>query len=144
MRDFDERTIWTSERIPLMASYNKGFAFSFCVINTFFLFFFFKYGVRVCSICIIYLCLCDYGAVKMQHSVWVAEVINSSLEVENASLSATVPAGVFPKRFCFRRIWQGKGAHTAASTVLDSLLFFGFSLYSVIPRWFCVIIISIS
>ncbi|XP_021295540.1 anaphase-promoting complex subunit 1 [Herrania umbratica] len=78
MRDFDERTIWASDQIPLMASYNK---------------------------------------VKMQHSVWVAEVINSSLEVENASASAIVPAGVLPKRFCFRRIWQGKGAHTAASKV---------------------------
>ncbi|OMO50083.1 Anaphase-promoting complex subunit 1 [Corchorus capsularis] len=78
MRDFDERTIWTSDRIPLMASYNK---------------------------------------VKLQHSVWVAEVINSSLEVENASLSATVPAAVLPKRFCFRRIWQWKGAHIAASKV---------------------------
>ncbi|GMI87289.1 pollen calcium-binding protein 1, EMBRYO DEFECTIVE 2771, anaphase promoting complex 1 [Hibiscus trionum] len=78
MRDFDERTIWTSDVIPLMASYNK---------------------------------------VKMQHSVWVAEVINSSLEVEHASLSATIPAGVLPKRFCFRRIWQGKGAQTAASKV---------------------------
>ncbi|KAA3482027.1 anaphase-promoting complex subunit 1 isoform X1 [Gossypium australe] len=78
MRDFDERTIWTSDLIPLMASYNK---------------------------------------VKMQHSVWVAEVINSSLEVENSSLSATVPTGVLLKRFSFRRIWQGKGAHTAASKV---------------------------
>ncbi|TYH51969.1 hypothetical protein ES332_D10G318400v1 [Gossypium tomentosum] len=78
MRDFDERTIWTSDLIPLMASYNKD---------------------------------------KMQHSVWVAEVINSSLEVENSSLSATVPTGVLLKRFSFRRIWQGKGAHTAASKV---------------------------
>ncbi|TYG52021.1 anaphase-promoting complex subunit 1 isoform X1 [Gossypium raimondii] len=78
MRDFDERIIWTSDLIPLMASYNK---------------------------------------VKMQHSVWVAEVINSSLEVENSSLSATVPTGVLLKRFSFRRIWQGKGAHTAASKV---------------------------
>lgn len=68
-------------------------------------------------------------AVKMQHSVWVAEVINSSLEVENASVSAIVPTGVLPKRFCFRRIWQGKGAHTAASKVLDpSLFFWHFSL----------------
>lgn len=25
MKEFDERTIWTSDRIPLMASYNKGF-----------------------------------------------------------------------------------------------------------------------
>ncbi|XVE52472.1 hypothetical protein DITRI_Ditri02bG0124500 [Diplodiscus trichospermus] len=78
MRDFDERTIWTSDVVPLLASYNK---------------------------------------VKMQHSVWVAEVINSSLEVENASLFATVPVSVLPKRFCFRRIWQGKGAHSATSKV---------------------------
>ncbi|PPD81551.1 hypothetical protein GOBAR_DD21537 [Gossypium barbadense] len=83
MRDFDERIIWTSDLIPLMASYNK---------------------------------------VKMQHSVWVAEVINSSLEVENSSLSATVPTGVLLKRFSFRRIWQGKGAHTAASKVLDPIV----------------------
>jgi anaphase-promoting complex subunit 1 len=27
MKDFDERTIWTSNRIPLMASYNKGFSY---------------------------------------------------------------------------------------------------------------------
>ncbi|XWS56746.1 hypothetical protein CRYUN_Cryun09bG0112000 [Craigia yunnanensis] len=61
--------------------------------------------------------MASYNKVKMQHSVWVAEVINSSLEVENASLSATIPIGVLPKRFCFRRMWQGKGAHTAASKV---------------------------
>ena len=51
MRDFDERTIWTSDRIPLMASYNKGFAFNFCVINSFpcyyFSFFlFFQIGIE--------------------------------------------------------------------------------------------------
>ncbi|RVX03114.1 Anaphase-promoting complex subunit 1 [Vitis vinifera] len=57
MKEFDERTIWTSDLIPLMASYNKG---------------------------------------KMQHSVWVAEVINSCLEVSNASLSDVIPAGVLP------------------------------------------------
>ncbi|GKU92137.1 hypothetical protein SLEP1_g5905 [Rubroshorea leprosula] len=78
MKDFDERTIWTSDQVPLMASYNRG---------------------------------------KMQHSVWVVEVINSNLEVENASLSDVVPASVLAKRFSFRRIWQGKGAHTAASKV---------------------------
>ncbi|KAK1572161.1 hypothetical protein Q3G72_028403 [Acer saccharum] len=78
MKDFDERTIWTSEQIPLMASYNKG---------------------------------------KMQHSVWVAEVINSNLEVRSAGLSDRVPAGVLPKQFSFRRIWHWKGAKTAASKV---------------------------
>jgi len=24
MKDYDERTIWTSDRLPLMTSYNKG------------------------------------------------------------------------------------------------------------------------
>ncbi|CAK7325887.1 unnamed protein product [Dovyalis caffra] len=78
MKDFDERTIWTSNRIPLMASYNKG---------------------------------------KMQHSLWVAEIINSNFESENASLSGVVLDGVLDKQFSFRRIWQGKGAQTAASKV---------------------------
>ncbi|KAA8539561.1 hypothetical protein F0562_026253 [Nyssa sinensis] len=78
MKEFDERTIWTSDRIPLMASYNKG---------------------------------------KMQHSLWVAEAINSNLEVAHSKLCDVVPAGVLPKQFSFRRIWQGKGAHTAASKV---------------------------
>lgn len=78
MKDFDERTIWTSNRIPLMASYNKG---------------------------------------KMQHSLWVAEIINSNFEAENASLSGAALDDVLDKNFSFRRIWQGKGAQTAASKV---------------------------
>ncbi|XP_059457851.1 anaphase-promoting complex subunit 1 [Corylus avellana] len=78
MKEFDERTIWTSDQIPLMASYNKG---------------------------------------KMQHSVWVAEAVNSNLEVANASLADVVPADVIPKQFSFHRIWQGKGAMTAACKV---------------------------
>ncbi|KAJ9175912.1 hypothetical protein P3X46_014412 [Hevea brasiliensis] len=78
MKDFDERTIWTSDRIPLMASYNKG---------------------------------------KMQHSVWVAEVINSNLEVASGGLIDAVPAGLLAKQFSFRRIWQGKGAQTAACKI---------------------------
>lgn len=55
---------------------------------------------------------------KMQHSVWVAEVINSNLEVANASLTDAAPVGVLDKQFSFRRIWQGKGAQTAACKVL--------------------------
>lgn len=78
MKDFNERTIWTSNRIPLMASYNKG---------------------------------------KMQHSLWVAEIINSNFEAENASLSGAALDDVLDKNFSFRRIWQGKGAQTAASKV---------------------------
>lgn len=54
---------------------------------------------------------------KMQHSVWVAEVVNSNLEVKNSQLVGVVPAEVLPKQFSFRRIWQGKGAHAAASKV---------------------------
>ena len=29
MKDFDEKTIWTSDVIPLMASYHKGFVSHF-------------------------------------------------------------------------------------------------------------------
>ncbi|KAM1253481.1 hypothetical protein ACFX2J_041359 [Malus domestica] len=78
MKEFDETTIWTSDRIPLMASYNTG---------------------------------------RMQHSVWVAETSNSNHEMASASLVDAVPAGVLAKQFSFRRIWQGKGAHTAACKV---------------------------
>ncbi|KAJ4980944.1 hypothetical protein NE237_031781 [Protea cynaroides] len=78
MKDFEEITIWTSDTIPLMASYNKG---------------------------------------KMQHSVWLVEVANSNPEATGTSLSDVVPSGVLPKQFSFRRIWQGKGAQSAASKV---------------------------
>lgn len=53
----------------------------------------------------------------MQHSVWVAETSNSNHEMASASLVDAVPAGVLAKQFSFRRIWQGKGAHTAACKV---------------------------
>jgi anaphase-promoting complex subunit 1 len=56
----------------------------------------------------------------MQHSVWVAEAVNSNLEVANASL-----ADVLPKQFSFHRIWQGKGAMTAACKVSMYLPIFG-------------------
>ena len=29
MKEFDERTIWTSDQIPLMASYNRGLLVSY-------------------------------------------------------------------------------------------------------------------
>ena len=53
----------------------------------------------------------------MQHSLWVAEIINSNFETENASLSGAALDSVLDKKFSFRRIWQGKGAQTAASKV---------------------------
>lgn len=53
----------------------------------------------------------------MQHSLWVAEIINSNFETENASSSGAALDGVLDKNFSFRRIWQGKGAQTAASKV---------------------------
>lgn len=61
----------------------------------------------------------------MQHSVWVAEAVNFNLEVANASLADVVPADVIPKQFSFHRIWQGKGAMTAACKVSMYLLIFG-------------------
>lgn len=51
--------------------------------------------------------------------MWVAEVINSNLEVVKSGLSDVVPAGVLTKQISFRRIWQGKGSHTAASKVFN-------------------------
>ncbi|KAK4403403.1 Anaphase-promoting complex subunit [Sesamum angolense] len=77
MREFDERTIWTSDLVPLMASYNKG---------------------------------------KMQHSLWVVEVNNSSLEAVKSKSSDLIAPGMSTKH-SFRRIWQWKGSQTAASKV---------------------------
>ncbi|CAI0443752.1 unnamed protein product [Linum tenue] len=78
MKDLDEKTIWTSDRIPLMASYNRGLS---------------------------------------QHSVWVAETINSDFEVANGSSTDGVPSCLSTKPIAFRRIWQGKGTRTAACKV---------------------------
>lgn len=115
MKEFDETTIWTSEQVPLMASYNEGFS-----ILMLFSFVFvldqkekqknkgpFHYHFDIVVLC----------AGKMQHSVWVVEIINSNLEVANASLLDAIPSGVLPKQFSFRRIWQGKGVQTAACKV---------------------------
>ncbi|EYU26801.1 hypothetical protein ABFS82_06G140000 [Erythranthe guttata] len=77
MWEFDERTIWTSDCMPLMASYNKG---------------------------------------KMQHSLWVVEVNNSSPHGANPKSSDMIAPGMLAKHF-FRRIWQGKVSQTAASKV---------------------------
>ncbi|KAK2994888.1 hypothetical protein RJ640_002281 [Escallonia rubra] len=61
--------------------------------------------------------MASYDEGKMQHSVWVVEVVSSDLEVATSKLFDRVPAEVLPKQFSFRRIWQGKGAQTAASKV---------------------------
>lgn len=50
---------------------------------------------------------------KMQHSLWTAEVMNSNLE----AVDSVLPDVMLSKKFFFRRIWQGKGAQTAASEV---------------------------
>lgn len=57
----------------------------------------------------------------MQHSVWVAHYMNSNHIMENTSLPDAVPDGVLPKYLSFQRIWQGKGAQTAACKVLFSM-----------------------
>ncbi|KAF9596426.1 hypothetical protein IFM89_011255 [Coptis chinensis] len=78
MRDLDERTIWTSNSFPLMASYSRG---------------------------------------KMQHSLWLIEIANSNFEVSNLSSTELFSPGGLPKQLSLRRIWQGKGAPSAASKV---------------------------
>ncbi|KAL2665396.1 hypothetical protein AAZX31_02G241900 [Glycine max] len=79
MKEYDEKTIWTSDQVPVMASYNKG---------------------------------------KMQHSLWVAEIVNSNIDEDLAtSLLHIDPMSVLPKHLSFRKIWQGKGAQTAACKV---------------------------
>ncbi|KAG4953284.1 hypothetical protein AAZX31_14G056200 [Glycine max] len=79
MKEYDEKTIWTSHQVPLMASYNKG---------------------------------------KMQHSLWVAEIVSSNIDEDPATdLLHIDPMSVLPKHLSFRKIWQGKGAQTAACKV---------------------------
>ncbi|KAF7806562.1 Anaphase-promoting complex subunit 1 [Senna tora] len=69
MKEYDEKTIWTSDLVPLMASYNKG---------------------------------------KMQHSLWVAEIISSNLDEVDTSLLNVDPAGVVPKYLSFVEYGQEK------------------------------------
>ncbi|XP_042399420.1 anaphase-promoting complex subunit 1 [Zingiber officinale] len=76
MKDLEERTIWSSDVVPLMASYHRS---------------------------------------KMQHSVWLVEIINRS-EAEVAGIDV-VAAELSTKQFSFRRIWQGKRAQYAANKV---------------------------
>jgi len=55
---------------------------------------------------------------KMQHSLWVAEIVNSNVDDDSAgSLLPVDPMSVLPKHLSFRKIWQGKGAQTAACKV---------------------------
>lgn len=54
--------------------------------------------------------------------MWVAETNNLNLDLANANLVDAVPTGIVAKHCSFRRIWQGKGAKTAASKVLVFLL----------------------
>lgn len=54
---------------------------------------------------------------KMQHSLWVAELVNSSVEMKSSIGSDVVPDEVCPEHLSFRRIWQWKGAQAAASKV---------------------------
>ncbi|CAA2984556.1 anaphase-promoting complex subunit 1 [Olea europaea subsp. europaea] len=54
---------------------------------------------------------------KMKHSLWAVEVLNSNIGPVHVKTSDLIPSRVLAKQFSFRRIWQGKGSHTAASKV---------------------------
>lgn len=69
----------------------------------------------------------------MHHSVWVAHYMNSNHMMENISSSDAVPDGVLPRYLSFQRIWQGKGAQTAACKVLVYLVH---SLLSYVKTYF--------
>ena len=107
MRDYDERTIWSSDRFPLMTSYNKGLSSSS--------------PFRLNSPHALVIFTSNYSdsgfSGKMQHSVWAAEFIDSNREASASCSSGVAPDTVFPKRVSFRRIWQAKGAKKAASKV---------------------------
>uniref|UniRef100_A0A804Q002 Anaphase-promoting complex subunit 1 n=1 Tax=Zea mays TaxID=4577 RepID=A0A804Q002_MAIZE len=75
MRDFDEKTIWTSDVIPLIASYHKG---------------------------------------KFQHSVWQ---IDGASYQEAMNENTMLPVDISSHKCAFRKIWQGKCSHSAASKV---------------------------
>lgn len=116
MKDYNERTIWTSEQVPLMASYNKGFSTSFFNIYLF---------VDIGSSWPLVLIIINYCAGKAQHSLWVAEVVNPTADEAMSSSPDVNSMGVQLKQFSFHRIWQGKGAHAAACKVpISSLSFF--------------------
>lgn len=66
----------------------------------------------------------------MKHSLWAVEVLNSNIGAVHVKTSDLIPSRVLAKQFSFRRIWQGKGSHTAASKVpnlLFVLVAFGWS-----------------
>lgn len=111
MKDFDERTIWTSDRVPLIASHNRGFNLAplhlFPNLQT----------NRAFTMLIFSIMLVD----QMQHSLWVAESMNSCVGDHAVSSSHESHSEVFPCRFSFRRIWQAKGYPTAATKVFICL-----------------------
>ena len=60
----------------------------------------------------------------MQHSLWVAEIVNSNFDEATSTCLLNVnPMGVLPRHVSFRRIWQGKGAQAAACKVATVTVF---------------------
>lgn len=118
MKEYDEKTIWTSDQVPVMASYNKGF-FHWSSCNQFLV----AFQIACCLGN-----FCDsvtLNSGKMQHSLWVAEIVNSNIDEDLAtSLLHIDPMSVLPKHLSFCKIWQGKGAQTAACKVWYRLLGF--------------------
>lgn len=58
----------------------------------------------------------------MQHSLWLIEDVNVNFDSSTAKSNDIVPPGVLLKQSSLRRIWQGKGAPSAASKVLVDFL----------------------
>lgn len=125
MKDFDEKTIWTSDIVPLMASYHKGTIFSIFWSLHFPLFCGLKWK------------LIFHVAGKFQHSVWQIDGTTYQEEI-NDNAVPPIPCDISMHKFAFRKIWQGKCSQSAASKVcsiptswkeLFFLSYFPFSIY---------------
>ena len=112
IQDFDERTIWTSDRIPLIASYNRGSCITSFILSAIY-FRSMKLKWKPWRWCLIPIVHTD----KMLHSLWIAENASPCPGEERISTTHVLNIANFPRRFSFRRIWQAKGSHMAASKV---------------------------
>lgn len=109
MKDYEEKTIWTSETLPLMVSYHNGLPV------TLFL------SPFVLNIFLVLYELLFPTAGKMQHSVWFVEIAAKCEAVNASPVSDKIPHEIHRRQISFRRIWQGKCSLSAASKVVSFL-----------------------